>query len=652
MEYIVEKTQKVKKLSSEDKEDIAQKICSDFKTYDNARADQLEKAKKISDEVFFKHVDTKNTEKAKAWRASIKLCKTFMFYQILKAFIWKNTYANPASMFDVSGENLEADNNSNKQKSALVDIIEKMEFPKTLDKIIDNGMLYGELIGFTTWKKHSREYRRPITFFSAMQDPSKLAKIAEAKLKGQNFYVDEKIDYDNPYVYDVDPANFVFDTTQRIDWDTCPKINRTWRTPSDIINNKYFDIPTEVAEDIRELVNTTADQFKLSDQNTESLREEHTNGSTVEVLEHWGDLTLKDGTTLKNWYAVVVGGKHLVCFEKNPFVINPFTYGAFMVDPSSRRGISPLYAIYDIAHIQEEMVEKTVDLQSLTENPPVLAPTGFFGEHPDDIELNPGKIIEYDPSIYSKDSLHQFQFNIGVFENNIAFLGDLMSEISGIFPNMVGASESDRTTATEISTKVEGQLTRLKMLLDIINQNLILPTIKNIARLKSNFTFGEEQVFINNENQPENVTITDEIRQAEYRYTYADRSATSERFNYADMVAQSIQMFVKSGLPANLEEIFMWYMEQKGVENPERFIQNLNVIDPQVQQALMQNPQLAPIIQAMTEQVQALKNGQKPQQGTNTQDNTETPLKSPEQEQPAEDFQALKELPGRNLMNR
>ena len=314
--------------------------------------------------------------------------------------------------------------------------------------------------------------------------------------------------------------------------------------------------------------------------------------------------------------------------------------------------MSPLYAIYDIAHIQEEMVEKTVDLQSLTENPPVLAPAGFFGEHPDDIELNPGKIIEYDPSIYSKDSLHQFQFNIGVFENNIAFLGDLMSEISGIFPNMVGASESDRTTATEISTKVEGQLTRLKMLLDIINQNLILPTIKNIARLKSNFTFGEEQVFINNENQPENVTITDEIRQAEYRYTYADRSATSERFNYADMVAQSIQMFVKSGLPANLEEIFMWYMEQKGVENPERFIQNLNVIDPQVQQALMQNPQLAPIIQMMTEQVQALKNGQKPPHDTNTQDNTETPLKSPEQEQPAEDFQALKELPGRNLMNR
>jgi hypothetical protein len=227
-----------------------------------------------------------------------------------------------------------------------------------------------------------------------------------------------------------------------------------------------------------------------------------------------------------------------------------------------------------------------------------------------------------------------------------------MSEVSGIFPNMAGASESDRTTATEVSTKVEGQLTRLKMSLDMINQNCILPIVKNIAKLKANFTFGDEQVFINNQNQPENVTITDQIRQAEYRYTYSDRSATSERFNYADMVAQAIQMFVKSGLPANLEEIFTWYMEQKGVENPERFIQNINVIDPQVQQALIQNPQLAPIIQMMTEQVQALKAGKKPPHDTNTQEDTETPLKSPELPAPEEDFAELKQLPGRNLMNR
>lgn len=652
MEYIVEKNQQVKKLSDDDKAEIAKKICSDFKTYDLARASQLEKAQLLSDEIFFRNVAKVSEDKQEQWKCVVKCCKVFMFYQIFKAFIWKNTYANPGSMFDVSGETLEADNESNKQKSALVDIIEKMDFPQTCDKVLDNALLYGELIGFTTWKKHSEEYRRPISFFETVKDPAKLKKILDAKLKGRNFYIDERVDYDNPYVYDVDPANFVFDTTQRIDWDTCPKINRTWRTPSDIINNKYFEISKEMAQDIREMVGSTASDYDLSNQERDALESNTSNGSTVEVLEHWGDLTLKDGTTLKNWYAVVVGGKHLVCFEKNPFVINPFTYGAFMVDPSNRRGISILYSVYDLAQIQEKMIRKTVDLQSLNENPPVLSPRGFFGEDPNDLKLSPGKIVEYDPSIYNPSSIQPFTFPASIFENNIGFIGDLMSEVSGIFPNMAGASESDRTTATEVSTKVEGQLTRLKMSLDMINQNFILPTVKNISKLKANFTFGDEQVFVNNQNQPENVVITDKIRQAEYRYTYSDRSATSERFNYADMVAQAIQMFVKSGLPANLEEIFTWYMEQKGVENPERFIQNINVIDPQVQQALIQNPQLAPIIQMMTEQVQALKAGKKPPHDTNTQEDTETPLKSPELPAPEEDFAELKQLPGRNLMNR
>lgn len=79
-----------------------------------------------------------------------------MFYQVLKAFIWKNVYANVNSMFDVSGENLEADNASNKQKAMLVDKFEKMEFQKTCDKIIDYALIYGELISFSTWKKRQK----------------------------------------------------------------------------------------------------------------------------------------------------------------------------------------------------------------------------------------------------------------------------------------------------------------------------------------------------------------------------------------------------------------------------------------------------------------------------------------------------------------
>ena len=647
MEYIVEKTQKVKKLSQEDKDSLAKKIVEDFKSYDTARSEQLQKAQKLSDEIYFKNTVKTEQGKNKSWKSKLKMCKAFMYSQILKAFIWKNVYANTNSMFDVSGENLEADNNSNKQKTMLVDCLEKMNYAKTCDEIIDKSLIYGELISFTTWKKHSEEYRRPISFFDGITDPTKLPKILEAKLKGDKFYTDERVDYDNPYIYPVDPSNFVFDTTQYDrNWETCPKINRTWRTPEDIINNKYYDVSKDVANELREMVKTGSDQGKLSNQESGSLKDEHRNGTTVEMLEHWGDLMLPDGTVLRNWYAVVVAGKYLVRFEKNPFIINPFTFGAYVIDPDTKRGISPLYSILDIAHTQEDIMRRTVNLQSLTENPPVLAPKGFFGNNPDDIDMYPGKVIEYDPQLYADSAVKPIEFNPNVFVNEIDFMNDMMSEISGVFPNMAGASENDRTTATEISTKVEGQLTRLKMLLDVINQNLILADVKNIAKLKANFTFGEEMVFVNNENQPENVVIDDNIRQADYRYTYADRSATNERFNYVDMVAQAMQMFVKTGLQINIDEFFTWFMEQKGVENPERFLNVQNFLSPEVQQALMNDPTLAPIIQEMQKRVEMAKQGKALPENSDNVTQLQ-PMKPVEESLP----EKLSHIPGRNLMN-
>ena len=647
MEYLLEKEQKPHKLSDDEKTGVASNIVEEFRTYDEGRASQLDKANRLIDEIYFKNVANVSKDKSKAWKSRLKLCKLFMYFQILKAFIWKNTYANTNSMFDVSGESLDADNNSNKQKTMLVDCFEKMEYSKTMDKIIDYSLIYGELISFCTWRKKSEQYRRPISFFEGLKKPADALKMAAAIAKGDKFYVDERVVYDNPYIYYVDPANFVFDTAQKDNWDNCPKIHRTWKTPESIISNKYFEVSDEVAEALRNLVKNGSDSSDVANQGAQALKEETVNGSTVEVLEHWGDLQLPDGTILKDWYAVVVAGKYLVNFEPNPFIINPFTYGAYTVDPDTGRGLSNLYAVYDLAGIQEEMLRRTMDLQALTENPPVYAGKGFFGEDATDIELHPGKIIEYDPGIYNSIPVQPLEFAINVFRDDISYLNDLMSETSGIFPNMAGNSENDRTTATEISTKVEGQLTRLKMLLDVINQYLILANVKQVAKLKANFTFGEENVFVRNDNNPENVVITDEIRQAEYRYTYADRSATSERFNYADMIAQSLQMFMKAGVPLNTQEVFTWYMEQKGVESPERFLQQMDVIDPQVQQVLMQNPQLAPIIQAMQERVAMAKEGKALPEEGQPQEQT-----APEEAPDEQDLgQKLDSLPGRNLLN-
>ena len=106
-------------------------------------------------------------------------------------------------MFDVSGENHDSNNASNKQKAMLVDILEKMGYQRTCDQIIDHALLYGELISFTAWKKNYEEYRRPIDFFKNLfsSDVQKLPLILDAIAKGKNFWVDTKKIYDNPYIY-------------------------------------------------------------------------------------------------------------------------------------------------------------------------------------------------------------------------------------------------------------------------------------------------------------------------------------------------------------------------------------------------------------------------------------------------------------------
>lgn len=549
--------------------EIVEKVVSDYTRYDDARTTNLSQSNSLIDEIFFKKTMTDSTDKNENWKSKVRMCKCFMFYQTLKAFIWRNIYSNINNMFDVSGENHESDNNSNKQKAVLVDILEKMNFQKTCDTVIDNALLYGELISYTAWKKKTEEYRRPIEFFRNLfsSNIQKLASIMQAIKQGKNFWVDSRVVFDNPYIYPVCPEDLVFDSSLTDDWDSCPKIYRTFKTPDSIINNKFYSIDKETAENISKLLkNNNSNNISNS---RKSLKSEVVNGSTVEVLEHWGDFKLSTGEVLHNWHVVVVARKYLILFKKNIGVINPFTYGAFITDPVTKRGISPIYSVLSLAKTQEEFLNKTINMQYLSENPPLLAPEGFFDD--DEIALYPGKIIEYGDNLTSTDAFKQLSFDTKIFLNDIEFVDSLMCEVSGIFPSMIGTQENISKTATEINTKTQGQLTRLSMMLDIISQYFIIPAIKNIASLSANFKMGREIVFVNKDNMSEEIVIDDSVRQAEYKYTYADRNVLNDKYNNADMIVQSVEKF-SSLIPLNVQEIFLWYFEQKGVENPERFL--------------------------------------------------------------------------------
>ena len=65
------------------------------------------------------------------------------------------------------------------------------------------------------------------------------------------------------------------------------------------------------------------------------------------------------------------------------------------------------------------------------------------------------------------------------------------------------------------------------------------------------------------------------------------------------MLVQAVEKFKAAGLELNLQEIFIWYFEQKGVENVERFL-GINTTQTPLGQGLP-----IPLLQAMAQNLQS-----------------------------------------------
>ncbi len=121
--------------------------------------------------------------------------------------------------------------------------------------------------------------------------------------------------------------------------------------------------------------------------------------------------------------------------------------------------------------------------------------------------------------------------------------------------------DSGTKTATEINAKTQGQITRLAMIVDTINQDLIIPNVEKVAKLCADFKSGVETIFVSKDNKQEYIEVDDFVRQGEYKL----------KSEQADLVVSAVERFAQQ-IPLNLQEIFIWYFEQKGVDNPERFL--------------------------------------------------------------------------------
>lgn len=566
-EFTVEKEQNTRKLSETDAKKTAEKVGELWTLWDNARSKQKTIADKLRPELYLDTRENKKVDKDDEWKSDIHLNKLYSLNQTQQAFIWDNIYSNIENLFDVEGKDVQSDQTAMLQKSNLVDIFHKMSVKKKLDACVEYLGSVGEACLFVSWKKKYKQVRRRIDAFDDMSN---------FVYGSSSFGVFNQEVYNGANVEAINPLDLVFDSHVNPEdaekWDSCGKIIKTWETYDSIANNKLYDLKKSQLQELKqklEAENKDKDEFKTKKVDTVI------DDNRIEVLQYWGDYTLEDGTTLRNWYIVSIGREYLAVFEPNRWVINPILNCALVRDPESKRGIPELWSIYDLCKEQENKVNLQNDAQALNLNPPAYAPEGFFKENR--VKLYPGKQVEYKQGLEDPSSIIKMSFPLLSNENIIQYYDSVASSVSGIFPNMQGQDEEKNVTATEIKVKVQGQTTRLSKILDTIKQNVIVPMVEKVADLEANMRFGDSEIFVNKNNIKTSQIIGDDVRQGNYEYKYTDNSGIQKKLALNQTLTQIFTpVWNDPSVVLNKPEIIKEALNNAGIENPDKYLSATN----------------------------------------------------------------------------
>ena len=456
-------------------------------------------------------------------------------------------------MFDVSGSDLMSQKYANRQKAMLVNTFEKMKLSDEMEKIVDSIVETGEVTLFVGWETKTRKVRRALSLKEQLELNT-----------DKSFIVEDKVVYDNAKVQFIHYEDFVFDRTNVNNWDSCPKIYRTYQTLDDIKSNKSNNILN--SEKLELLKGVVANKNGQKDSKYSIPK--------IEVLEYWGDIELPSGEILKNQLICVAGRSVIIRFEDNPFVINPFIHANIIENPSTGRGISPLRVALILNNISSTILNKQLDALALMMNPPYLAPKGcFMGTQ----EVKPGKIIEYDSSLMTTSPVPLSFDKAMTGWDFLNYFKNTIESATGIFKNMAGNIANVERSATEINYSANGQEARLNMILEAINRKIIVPMVEKTAQLISYFKIGPESIMINDHGKTDFVDINDDIRNSNYVYRYGDRKASFERKSKFKEMFDVLTNFVQVGEVAqriNWLECFKFALEQYGVENANNFLKD------------------------------------------------------------------------------
>ena len=462
---------------------------------------------------------------ANEYKAEVKLIPdVYEQRQSLRANIFKSTYQNYDGMFDIEGLDPESHEMSAMLKSSLVYDCYKIDLQSTLDKILDDYMDKGEAAWFTHWtqKVEQKRYQSEQPILNQ-----------EGELDGIEYInrmVDEVV-YEGADVDRIDPLNLFFDKSQKNHWQTCGKIYREFVPLSYVLSNKDYKLTRDEIADLKDMVQ------QASKTTTNDYTEDYHNidtkviGSTVEVMEYYGDYIIpSNGDVARNVIIVVISGKYLAKLEESLYPVCPIGYTCYNERPDSLRGQTPLKPALLLNELENKCMDLTMESWLLTTNPPMLAQKGFINQG---IVYEPGGIVEY-----SIDELNDtnarptpLNFSAGLrgfdFED---FFKRKMEGATGVSPYMQGTGGTGGVrTASESTYIYSGQTTRLSREAYLFSHNVIVPIIWAIFKLKKEYQTTDDVVPVVKDGIKDFYNITDQVRNGHYVFMIGNAQTSVER---------------------------------------------------------------------------------------------------------------------------
>ncbi len=586
--------EKAKKLTEDDRQNIAKKIKSNFDSWNQNRQSQLNTAKKIMQEVYLNQPKAYE-DKDDAWKSDIHLGKLLCIKRTKVANVWREMWSNPEQMFNVKGTNQKTQDLAEQQKASIVDALNKMNIGKQYDSAMYNLIDIGEAIFFVDWLEKTKKVKR-------FKDNNFIIKEIFRTFNIENeqtfpYYQNARVRSISPFMFVYDTSNFEIGNLDS--FDSCQKIWKRFENIESLKSDKNYKITEEMIEELKHENDVSEENKQLSD-----LIDEDTRGNGYEVLLLHGDIRY-NGTLYKNYIAEVLAGKYLIRFEENPLYINPFVLCALEFDPVTKRGISMLKAPLELCKVQEDLFNTSIDMQKLHANPPQYANETFFDRDITALKLYPGKVIKVKNG-YTGGYPQALTLAPTALDSFVVGVGNSIDNLSSTNNNMNGTVMRTDRKATELQLADQGAKIQISKDLDTINQDLTVPMIEKVAEILAMFKNGDDFIFINEKGKNKELRITNEIRQAQYNYTYEDRNALLEQkgkfqelFQLFTQIAQDPEMRKM----CNWRELITTAVELVGFDNSDKFFMPESPLT-EVYQVLLQAPE--DIQQAIAQQGQAI----------------------------------------------